>query len=96
VPVLPAESPQGCPITHLFGQDGKPVSALANSTAYREQFRGVFWAVPTGSERAHLPGSEFVNTKAWQRAGPMPMGGRTDLRLVESVPAAARSLREAG
>ena len=36
------------------------------------------------------------NTRTWQRAGAMALGGRTDLRLVESVPAAARALRKAG
>src|ERR1700680_3864772 len=33
---------------------------------------------------------------SWQRTRPMAMGGGTDLRLVESIPAAARSLRKAG
>src|ERR1700680_2863448 len=34
--------------------------------------------------------------RAWQRTGAMALGGRTDLRLAESVQAAAGSIRKAG
>jgi len=34
--------------------------------------------------------------RTWQRTGAMALGGRTDLRLAESIPATARALRKAG
>src|SRR5215813_13568187 len=44
----------------------------------------------------HHPFSGEAQHRTRQRAGPMAMGSRADLLMVESVPAAARSLREAG
>ena len=46
----------------------------------------------------HLRLQSFTKAqhRTWQRAGPMALGGGADVRLVESVPAAARSLRKAG
>ena len=34
--------------------------------------------------------------RTWQRTGAMALGGRTDLRMAEPVPATARALRKAG
>jgi hypothetical protein len=42
--------------------------------------------------QTHPPFSCEAQHRTWQRTGAMAMGGRTDLRLAESVSAAARSL----
>ena len=53
-------------------------------------------ARPAAPCPAHRPLASQAQHRTWQWAGPMALGGRTDLRLAESVPATARALRKAG
>ena len=53
-------------------------------------------SIRQGSARkTHHPSSYEAQHRAWQRIEAMAMGGRTDFRLAESIPATAGALRKA-
>src|SRR5271169_2519874 len=60
----------------------------------------LIWSASRGRSRSarqtHHPSSCEAQHGAWQRIGAMAMGGRTDFRLAESIPATAGALRKAG
>jgi hypothetical protein len=53
-------------------------------------------SIRQGLRDTHHPSSCEAQYRAWQRIGAMAMGGRTDFRLAESIPATAGALRKAG